>query len=47
MTLAFLCEKLSKRYIYKDLTGKIKFLEGYYWFKLTNLKLALGVAFKF
>ena len=38
---------LPKPQFYKDLTRKIIFLEGCSWFKFNNLRLALGIAFKF
>ena len=33
--------------IYKDLTRKTAFFEGWSWFKFNNLGLALGMALKF
>ena len=33
--------------IYKDLTRKIAFFDGWSWFKLNNLGLALGTNLKF
>ena len=47
VTLAFLWEKLSKPQFYKDLTTKTNSSEGCPWFKLNNLRLALGMALKF
>ena len=47
VTLAFLWEKLSQPQFYKDLTRKIAFFEGWSWFKLNNLGLALGTNLKF
>ena len=42
VTLKFLWEKLSWPHFHKDLTKETAFFEGWSWFKLTNLGLALG-----
>ena len=47
LTVAFLWEKLSQTQFYKDLTGKTAFFEGWSWFKLNNLGLALATNMKF
>ena len=47
VTLAFLWEKLSQPQIYKDLTRKNYFFKGWFWFKFSNLGLALGTNLKF
>ena len=47
VTVAFLWEKLSQPQLYKDLTKKTAFFEGWSWFKFHNLGLALGANLKF
>ena len=47
VTLAFLWQKLSQPQFDKDLTKKPTFFEGWSWFKLNNLGLALGENLKF
>ena len=44
---SFLWEKLSWPQVYKDLTRKTAFFEGWSSFKLNNLGLALGTNLKF
>ena len=46
VTVAFLWEKLSQPQLYKDLTRKTGFFEGWSWFKFNNLGLALGTNLK-
>ena len=41
------CVHVTLTSIYKDLTRKTNFFEGYPWFKFNNLGLALGMALKF
>ena len=43
----FMWPKLSQPQIYKNLTRKTAFFEGWSWFKLNNLGLALGTNLKF
>ena len=38
---------LSKRPLYKDLTRKTTFFEGWSWFKFNNLGMALAMTLKF
>ena len=47
VTLAFLWKKLSWSQFYKNWTGKTTFFEGWSWFNLNNLGLALGMGLKF
>ena len=47
VTLEFVQEKLSQPQFYKNLTRKTSFFEGWSWFKLNNLGLALGANLKF
>ena len=47
VTAAFLWEKLSQPWFYKDLTRKTAFFEGWSWFKFNNLGLTLGTNLKF
>ena len=47
VTLAFLSKKLSQPQLYKDLTRKTAFFEGWSWLKFNNLGLALGTNLKF
>ena len=39
--------EVSQSQFYKDLTRKVAFFEGWSWFKLNNLGLALGTNLKF
>ena len=43
----FLWQKLSQPQFYKDLTKKTRFFEGWSWFKLNNLWLAVGTNLEF
>ena len=43
----FMWPKLSQPQIYKNLTRKTAFFEGWSWFKFNNLGLALGTNLKF
>ena len=47
VTLAFLWEKLSQPQVYKDLTRKTTFCEGWSLFKINNVGLTLGINFRF
>ena len=47
ITVAFLWEKLSQPQLYMDLTRKPLFFEGWFWFKFSNLGIALGKNLKF
>ena len=47
VTVGFLREKISQPQFYKDFTRKTSFFEGWSWFKLNNLGLALGTDLKF
>ena len=47
VTLTFLSEKLSQSQFHKDLTRKTAFFEGWSWFKISNLGLAVGMNSKF
>ena len=46
-TLTFLWEKLWLSHFYQNLTRKAAFSEGLCWFKLNNLRLALGMNLTF
>ena len=46
VTVSSLWEKLSQPQLYKDLTRKLAFLEGWSWFKFSNSGLPLGANLK-